>query len=226
MLDAVVFDFDGVIVDTEPIHFQAFLRVLEPLGLSFTWEEYLDRYIGYDDRDAFRAAFESAGRPLLNHSLAELIAEKTRHFMAAVEQGVPSYPGVTDLVNCLSGQIPLALCSGALLCDIEPILSTLGLTECFSVIVSAEQVSQSKPDPQSYRLVLKRLQQTYESRSFDPQRCLAIEDTPAGIDSAQGAGIPVVAVCNSFAPEMLSSASAIVNSLEGLDLKSLEGFLV
>ncbi|NIQ95314.1 MAG: HAD family phosphatase [Desulfuromonadales bacterium] len=225
MLKAVIFDFDGIIADTEPLHYRAFLDVLEPEGLSFSWERYLERYIGFDDRDMFRTVYADHGKELSHRHLSELIGRKTGRFMDAVEDGVAAYPGVVEMIDELGRELPLALCSGALLCDIEPIMNRLGLFDLFAVVVSAEQVRASKPDPESYRLAVRRLQEIFPDGGIIASRCLAIEDTPAGIESALGAGVPTLAVTNSFPEAMLGGAHRIVSSLVDLRLTDLESVL-
>jgi beta-phosphoglucomutase len=221
MLDAVIFDFDGIIVDTEPLHYRAFQEVLVPLGLGYPWEDYLDRYLGFDDRDALREAFRSGGKALAEGYLHRLIIEKGEAFNRIIASGVSPYPGVVDLINSLRGTVPLAICSGALPSDIEPILQQLGISGHFDVVVTAADVPASKPDPASYTLAAARLNHACPDRDISPQSCLAIEDTPAGIASAKGAGLKVLAVTNSYPEEELIGADRAVSSLAGLDLKKL-----
>ena len=220
MLDAVIFDFDGIIVDTEPLHYKAFQEMLVPLGLGYSWEEYLERYLGFDDRDAFREAFRMAGRALAAEELKSLMDGKAQAFLRIISGEVPPYPGVVELIRSISGSLPLALCSGALRGDIDPILAQLGLTGAFDTLVTADEVTASKPDPESYRLAVQRLQELYPGR-IDPARSLAIEDTPAGILSATGAGLRVLAVTNSYPEERLTGACRVVASLAGIDLEAL-----
>jgi HAD superfamily hydrolase (TIGR01509 family) len=214
MLTAVIFDFDGVIVDTEPIHFRAFQEVLRPLGLGYSWEEYLERYIGFDDRDAFREVFKTAGRELDDRMLGDLINGKAEVFERIVQIGVKPYPGVVELVTSLSGVIPLALCSGALARDIRPILDQLAIREAFDVIVTADDVQASKPNPESYLLALERLSAAFPEKRLSPGHCLAIEDTPSGIVSAREAGLRVLAITNSYPAESLTGAVSVIDSLE------------
>jgi beta-phosphoglucomutase len=221
MLDAVIFDFDGIIVDTEPLHYRAFQEVLVPLGLGYPWKDYLDRYLGFDDRDALREAFRSGGKALAEGDLHRLIIEKGEAFNRIIASGVSPYPGVVDLINSLRGTVPLAICSGALPSDIEPILQQLGISGHFDVVVTAADVPASKPDPASYTLAAARLNQACPDRDISPKGCLAIEDTPAGIASAKGAGLKVLAVTNSYPEEELIGADRAVSSLAGLDLKKL-----
>lgn len=220
MIDAVVFDFDGVIVDSEPLHWRSFQQVLSPLGFSFSWEEYLERYVGLDDRGAFRAAFRATGRSLDEARLGELITLKAAAFQQEVAGGVAPYPGVLNLIREAASHFPIALCSGALRSDIHPVLQGLGLQEVFPVIVSAEEVRVSKPDPESYTLAFRRLENLLQA-SLSPSRCMAIEDTPAGIASARAAGFCVLAVTNNFPPQKLGEANHIVSTLEGVDVRYL-----
>lgn len=225
MLKAVFFDFDGIIVDTEPIHFQAFQRVLQPLGLGYTWEEYLEKYIGFDDRDAFREVLSSAGTMLEEGMLADLINRKAEFFEKIVQKGVQPYPGVISLVKEITGKLPIGLCSGALRRDILPILEQFGLQRSFDTIVTADDVQASKPAPDSYILSLKRLTEVFQPSQILPQECIAIEDTPAGISSAVGAGINVLAVTNSYSKQRLAEAMQITDSLANITLEKLRSFL-
>ncbi len=214
--EAVIFDFDGVIVDTEPLHYRSFQRLLEPLGLGFSWQEYTDSYMGFDDRDAFLEAFAAGGRELNLEELHSLIAWKADIFQEVIRDGVTAYPGVVDLIRRLHTEgVPLAISSGALRSDIDPILSILGLQECFKTIVTADDVTKSKPDPECYQLAFDRLCQQH-GQSFPKNFTVAIEDTPAGIISARQAGLQVIAVLNSYPPEKLCEASLLTDSLEAL----------
>ncbi|MDD2900781.1 MAG: HAD family phosphatase [Desulfuromonadaceae bacterium] len=213
---AVIFDFDGVIVDTEPLHYAAFQRTLEPFGLHFTWQEYVETYIGFDDRDAFKHVHSSKEKLLDHSTLHRLIEQKAGFFNEVIRTGVSAYPGVLDLITTLnSKRIPLAICSGALKSDISPILATLGITDFFDVIVTADDVAVSKPDPECYQLAFQRLQSAHQN-SFSIDTTIAIEDTPAGISAAKDAGLMVCAVTNSYPAERLSQATFITDSLSSL----------
>lgn len=214
--EAVIFDFDGVIVDTEPLHYAAFQRTLEPLDLHFSWQEYVETYIGFDDRDAFRHAFSTKGTILYQDTLHRLIEQKASYFEEVVRSGVTVYPGVLDLIHYLgTNKIPLAICSGALRTDIDPILDTLGIANFFDIIVTADDVAVSKPDPECYRLAFERLLSTHQN-SFSKNATIAIEDTPAGISAAKGAGLMVCAVTNSYPANRLEQATFVTDSLASL----------
>jgi beta-phosphoglucomutase len=215
--EAVLFDFDGILVDSEPMHHRAFNEVLDPLGMGFTWQEYVETYMGFDDRDSFREAFRAKGIDLDEANLAKLVAAKSRAFLDGIRSGVTAYPGAVSMIESLrTAGRPLALCSGALLSDIEPILAQLGIPRCFDVIVSADDVRRSKPDPESYALAFRRLSERHATSLTIPARSFAVEDTPAGIRSAKGAGLRVLGVTNSYGPDELSEADWIIDSLENI----------
>jgi beta-phosphoglucomutase len=225
MLKAVIFDFDGVIVDSEPLHYQAFQRVLEPMGLGYSWDEYVVRYMGFDDRDAFHEVFRVHGQPLTEAALLDLIARKAAVFQEVIAGGVAPYPGVVELIQALAGKLPVALCSGALAADIKPILDQLQLAAAFDVMVTADEVEVSKPDPASYILAVQRLQQAFSAHDITPAACVAIEDTPAGIAAAAGAGVQVLAVANSYPAARLTDASLVVDALTQVSLGSLQALV-
>ncbi len=219
MISAVLFDFDGIIVDSEKLHWAAFNAVLAAQGRTISWPEYIETLIGFDDRDAFKHLFpniesrrsdaKADGKTELN----ELITKKAAAFQELLEtDGAAALPGSVELIKNLSGKLPIAICSGALLEDILPILGKLGIEKAFDTIVTADDTHISKPDPAPYRLAAERL---------GVSDGLAIEDTPAGIASAKGAGLKVLAVTNSYEREFLTEADCIVDSLEGLTLDSL-----
>jgi len=215
--EAVLFDFDGILVDTEPMHHRAFNEVLDPLGMEISWKEYVEIYMGFDDRDAFREAFRGKGIDLDDANLAKLVAAKSRAFQNGLRNGVTAYPGAVPLIESLhAAGRPLALCSGALRSDIDPILAQLGVAHCFDVIVSADDVRRSKPDPESYALSFARLSQMYDMLLTAPEKSVAVEDTSAGIRSAKGVGLRVLAVTNSYGAGELAEADWVVGSLENV----------
>jgi beta-phosphoglucomutase len=221
MLNAVIFDFDGIIVDSEPMHFRAFNTILEPLGLGFSWEDYCSLYIGYDDRDAFREAFQAHGKKTCAQDLKKMIAEKAKVFQQLVDDGeARPLPGAIELIESIPVRLPIALCSGALREDIDPIIGNLGIAKAFSVIVTAEDTKKSKPDPAPYRMTCEKL------GLKDPSTAIAIEDTPLGIVSAKRAGLKVLAVTNSYDREYLLEADAVTDSLENITRSSLEDMVL
>lgn len=221
MLSAVIFDFDGVIADSEPTHFRAFNEVLAPHGLEITWEEYEETYIGFDDRDALREVFKAHKKKLPSKELAHLIEEKAAIFQRCIANGeIEPLPGAVELVKSIPVRLPVALCSGALREDIDPIIESMGIANAFSVIVTAEDTKKSKPDPAPYALTIEKL------GIEDPSTAIAIEDTPAGVMSAKGAGLKVLAVSNSFDRDFLMEADAVTDSLENVSRPALENLVL
>ena len=214
---AVIFDFDGVIVDTEPLHYRAFQQILEPLGIGFSWAEYQELFMGFDDRDAFIEAFKVHGREINSTELSILIATKAGIFQDVIRGGVKSYPGVVEVIQSLYAlNVPMAICSGALRSDILPILDTLNIASCFEIIVSADDVAKSKPDPESYCLAFDKVCALWPHSRISARETIAIEDTPAGISAASQAGLQVIAVSNSYPREQLVQATYITDSLADL----------
>src|SRR5690242_10510023 len=127
MLRAVIFDFNGIIVNDEPIHFKLFQRVLGEEGITLTEDIYYARYLGFDDKGAFTAAHQDNGQPLTESKLADLIARKAVFYQEAIRNHVEIFPGVKSLIGELAPKLPLGVASGALRHEIETILSTAGL---------------------------------------------------------------------------------------------------
>ena len=222
MLNAVIFDFDGIIVDSEPMHYRAFQEVLVPVGVEFSWEEYCESYIGFDDRDAFREAFSNRDTNITPEQIAELTKRKARIFQQLVHDGQATpLPGAVELIKSIPRKLPVALCSGALKEDILPILGRLGIENAFRVIVTAEDTDKSKPDPAPYQLALEKL-----GLADAAATTIAIEDTPAGIISAKSAGMKVLAVTNSYDQEFLMEADAVTDSLANVSRITLEDMVL
>ena len=221
MLQAVIFDFDGIIVDSEPWHYKALNTVLEADHIHIEWDLYQDLYIGFDDRDALKTAFKKAHKRLSSKKLAERIAQKATVFEQYANRGeILTLPGAIQLIKSIPIRLPIGLCSGALRSDVEPIITAHRIKENFRSIVTAEDTKKSKPDPAPYQLSLKNLKIT------EPTNSVAIEDTPAGIHSAKAAGMKVLAVTTSFSAEHLTQADAIANSLENVNRKTLEDMIL
>lgn len=216
---AVLFDFDGVIVDSERLHHETMVAAMAGDGPATTWEFYRENLMGLDDRGAFAVLLRRAGVEPAPEKVQELVQRKAALFARHAAAGcVPAFPGAAELVRACAAAGPVGLCSGALRSDIEPVLAALGIAECFAALVTADDVAASKPDPASYRLCVDRLAGTFPGRKLAPAACMAIEDTTDGIASARGAGIPVLAVSTSLPPAALlaAGAAAVVDSLVGL----------
>ena len=220
MLNAVIFDFDGVILDSEGLHFKIFNQVLERYKIFVTWEDYQKRYIGYNDEDALKIIFKNNKKRVNKKIIDELITRKAVLFEESVHNnGAEVFPGVVELIKSIPVKLPIGLCSGALRSDIVPVLKNLKIKRFFKSIVTAEDTKKSKPYPDPYLLSLKNL------NIQDPSKTIAIEDTPAGINSAKEAGMKVLAVTNTFSSGYLYEADAIASSLSEVNRKTLEDLI-
>jgi len=218
-LKAIIFDFNGVIVDDEPLHLELFRKVLQEEMIFLTDEDYHEKYLGFDDRGCFTAVLCDNSRTpdAANEAfIQELIERKAEYYRQAIQERMLLFPGVVDLVRRSAEQYPLAIASGALRDEIEFVLQRGEIRDCFQVIVAAEDVSECKPDPEGY---LKALDQLNASLNTEIQahECLVIEDSLAGIEAAKAAGMRCVAVTNSYSTHELTAADAIVTSLVGFE---------
>lgn len=219
MLRAVIFDFNGTIVNDEPIHFELIKKVLGEEGISLTEESYYARYLGFDDRGAFSCGYRDHDRSLSQEKLTELIQRKAAYYQDAIRNHVTIFPGVKSLVTTLAQNLPLAVASGALRNEIETILTTAGLISHFQTVVSAEDVERGKPEPDAFLKALEALN-ARNGTLIQARECVVIEDSKEGIKGARRACMNCLAVTNSHPAEMLNEAHAVVTSLEnvGLDL--------
>jgi len=210
---AILFDFDGVIVHSEPLHFEAFRAVAAEEKIELTEEEYYRDLIGFDDRGAFRHLFAKHERPLEPKTLLRVLTRKSEAVRGMIEdRKYSALPGVEEFVRGLWRSYPLAICSGALREEIEAMLEGVNLRDCFTVIVAAEDVTIGKPDPQGYLLAMKLLA-VQHGKKFEPADCLIIEDAPTVVSSVRKVGFPVLAVATSYPAENLSEANYVVSSL-------------
>jgi beta-phosphoglucomutase len=220
-LRGVVFDFDGVLVDSEPLHFRALRGTLTDEGIAIDEDEYYARYAAYDDRTAIRLALEQHGTPF-DASRVDRAARRKSTLFDQLLPGIPFFPGARELVRDLAREVPLAIASGALRSEIERILTAGGLRESFRAVVGAEDVVRTKPDPMPYASAVARL--ASEAPGLRPEECVAFEDTMAGIASARAAGLKVIGVTNTYSAEKLGAAHRVVASLAAVaraDLDSL-----
>jgi beta-phosphoglucomutase len=215
MLRAVIFDFNGVIINDEPLHFLMFQKVLREEGVDFTKEDYFGIYLGLDDKGCFAAVLRDRGRPKQPAEIMELVERKAAYYLQELDQHLVLFPGVPECVARLAATFPLSICSGARQHEIEIVLDKSGLTRYFKVIVSADQIHAGKPDPGGYLATLAALRrQTSDLRELKADECLVVEDAPAGIQAAHAAGMRCLAVTNSREPEDLAEAELVVGDLE------------
>lgn len=210
MIQAVFFDFNGVIIDDEPLHMRAFGEALRVEGIEQTEEEYFDS-LGMDDVTFVRAAFERAGRELSDEVLRRIVESEAAKHRALLEKELPLFPGVVTFVKALARHHPLGLVSMAGRDEIDYALERAGLTQHFGVIVSASDVTACKPDPCCYDKALELLNaRRGEAQVIPvvPEECLVIEDSPPGIRSARAAGMRALGVTNTVTEQTLRAAGA------------------
>lgn len=217
---AAIFDFDGVLVDSEPLHYEALRQALLPEGIELSEEEYARFYLAYDDREGARIALERHGIPY-DPERVEGVARRKAAAFEALLPGVGFFPGARELVRALTADVPLAIASGALRREIEAILGAGGLLDAFAAIVGADDVGQGKPHPEPYLTALARLAPLVPG--IVPADCLVFEDSMAGIAAARAAGMRVVAVAHSYPASRLSAAHHVVESLSRLEPAGLRG---
>jgi beta-phosphoglucomutase len=226
VLRAVLFDFNGVLVDDEPLHLEMFQRVLFEEGIALSREDYYARYLGFDDRGCFAAVLEAAGQEPTVPRLMRLITRKASYYQERIRAGgYPFFDGAAELVAeiAASGRM-LGVVSGALREEVEGALRQAGLLDRFKVLVTAEDVTEGKPDPEGYRRALQELNALppLPERLLHPHEVLVIEDSPAGLQAAAEAGLLTLGVAQTYPRGELRQADAVAERLAGLSLAALE----
>jgi beta-phosphoglucomutase len=220
-LHAIVFDFDGVIANSEPLHLKAFQQALAEEGLNLTPAEYYSRYLGYDDVGTFEALARDRGLAMSDRHITALVVRKGEKLQEMLNAGAVLFPGAADFIRTAAAAVPIAIASGALHHEIIEILEPAGLVHFFPVIVASGDTPESKPSPAPYLLAFERLRQQ-TGRPLDPARTVAIEDSRWGLESARGAGLRCVGVTNSYPGGELAGAELVVSGLDTLTLQELD----
>ena len=224
-LKAVLFDFNGVIINDEAIHEHLLEEVLLSENLRFNPDEFRQYALGRSDRSAMIDLCALRGRVLTESAIQSLMQRKLQAYqtrMAAMET-LPIYEGVLEFIDILrSAGCKLAVVSGAMRAEIELVLVKMGVRDSFSAIVAGDEIYSSKPDPEGYLLGFKRLQEQFPELELSLEDCLVIEDSFPGIQAAKAAGIGVVGVANTYPFHMLHRvATWTVDTVLDLDLDRL-----
>ncbi|MGB8507469.1 MAG: HAD family phosphatase [Pyrinomonadaceae bacterium] len=212
MIQAILFDFNGVILDDEPLQLKAYQEVLRGEGITLTEEDYYAS-LGMDDAAFVRASFERAGAELTEEQLAKVIEGKTARHRELIKDELPLFPGIVTFIKALARKYPLGLVSMARRTEIDYTLERAGLARYFAVVVSAEDVHAHKPDPHCYNRALELLngkQSGTQVLSLRPDDCLVIEDAPPGVRAAASAGMRTLGVTNTVGERALRDAGADV----------------
>jgi HAD superfamily hydrolase (TIGR01509 family) len=209
---AVLFDMDGVIVDSEPLHVAAFQATLKEYGCNLTDEQYKQYFAGRTDEAGFKQYFDSRGEAV---ELPVIMDKKAKAYLQLAADRLIPYPGVVEFIRNLAGEkTSLALVTGSLRAEAEVTLKAFGLMGLFKVIIAAEDISQSKPDPEGYLKGAKAL-------GFEPADCIVVEDAPSGVKAACAAGMRCLAVTTTHTKEELKEATSIIDWLKPGCLDSL-----
>jgi beta-phosphoglucomutase len=215
---AIVFDFDGVLADSEPIHFRVYRELLAPSGVTLTKDAYCERYLGFDDEGAFRQMAADFKLLLGDEEIEMLIEAKARRFEEIVSGTNVLYPAAVACVERLGRKWPLGIASGALRADIDLMLKGAHIADRFRFIVSAEDTDETKPAPDPYL-------RAADLHGLPPSACVAIEDSRWGLESARTAGMRTIAVTHTY-PRNALSADRVVDSLDEVTIALVEELTV
>jgi HAD superfamily hydrolase (TIGR01509 family) len=215
---AIVFDFDGVLADSEPLHLRAYQAILEPEGIHLDQKTYCERYLGYDDEGSIRQVVKDYGLLLGDEEIEVLLREKARIFERFVANGDVLYPGAAACVRRLGSEWPLGIASGALRAEIELMLRSARLLDAFRFIVSAGDTDRTKPAPDPYL-------RAAELHGISPEQCVAVEDSHWGLQSAREAGMRTIAISHTYPRHALTGADAVIDSLDELTVEFVRGMI-
>ena len=221
MYEAVIFDFDGVIIDSEPLHYEACCIALQSINLTLSYKEYTAEYLGLTDKEMFPQLVMSKGLFLSAKEIGTLIDKKVESYAHLINSRnkLPFVTGVEEFIveNHKNG-IKMGICTGSCKTELLPVLERFkrgNLTDCFDVIITSEDVQYGKPSPEGYNLCLKRLQ-------VKSHQAIAFEDSPYGIEAALKAGISVIALDTSHSKHHLQNASRLISDFNQLSDKSVK----
>jgi beta-phosphoglucomutase len=204
---AIVFDFDGVLADSEPLHLAAYQEIFAAMGVILTRDEYYANLLGYTDEDVFRIVGAQHGWNWNGGQIAALISQKSEIFERVYASAGVLYPGAAACIERLAAAFPLGIASGALRHEIETVLTGAALVQHFRFIVGAGDTPNSKPSPDPYL-------RAAELHGLDPSECVAIEDSRWGIESAKTAGMKCVGITNTYPASELTTADRVIASLD------------
>ena len=223
MLRAIIFDFDGILVDSEPLIFKLTQQMAMREGWTVTGDDYYVNYLALDDRGVVEHLYQSHGRPVDSKRRDELIAWKFRTYQEIIRDGLPPMRGSVAFVQKVAARFQLAIASGSLRSEIEHLLGKLGLRGKFATLATADDCAQSKPDPEVFLKALARLQElpVFPSSPLTAAECLVIEDAPLGVVAAHAAGMKCLALAHSRPMEELRHADWVHREFVDVDFEEI-----
>jgi beta-phosphoglucomutase len=223
MFRAVIFDFDGVITDSEILHLRAFNKSLVEFGIELTKKEYYQNYLGFSDFDCYKTLVDQGLLRITESQIGEIIRQKSEIFEQLTKTEGRTIEGVHEFLKMLErNNVPMAICSGSLLVEIELMLDEARLRHFFEAIVSAEQVRKGKPHPEGFLLALRKLNEGAVEPEIAADQCIVIEDSHWGLQAGSAAGMHTVAVTNSYDAGQLTMAEKVVDRLSDLTIDDLQ----
>ena len=218
----MIFDFDGVISDSELCHFAAYNKVLASFGVQISQQAYYAEYLGFTDYEVFETVKKRYKTGFKGTAIEQLVGRKAKFFQELIRQTDHLIDGITELVwELKKNNIKIAVNSGAIDADIKIMLAGSAIENSFDVIVSADNVVKGKPEPEGYLLTLERLNAISDS-PVSAKQCVAIEDSRWGIVSAKKAGMHIIAVANSYSAKELKGAEIIIDSIKQLKISDMQ----
>jgi len=223
MLRAIFFDFNGVLVDDEPLHCALFQKTLSERNISLSREDYYQKYLGFDDHDAFAAVLKDRGENPSEELVQALIDTKARYYDQEMKKKDLFVPGAVEFVKKAADHYYLGVVSGALRREITVWLEKGGIKDCFQALVAAEDTDKGKPDPEGYLRALDSLNRDFvpSSEIVLPQECIVLEDSIWGIEAAQKAGMACVALATSYSEVELKTAKAVYKNFSEITPEAL-----
>lgn len=224
MLRAIIFDFNGVILNDEPLHFQSMMETVADVGIRITKEEYWTNYLPLDDVTCLETICRNHSFKLGGEDRLRLLQLKALYYRRLLQNQYPLFPGAAEFIRAAAVRYPLALASGARRDEIEATLQAAGLAHHFRVIAAAEDFVLGKPHPESYLFALQLLNKTLngQARQIQPEECLVIEDSVGGVQGARTAGMMCLALTNTYPEESLYAANRIVSSFHEVRIEELD----
>jgi beta-phosphoglucomutase len=214
-VQAIVFDFDGVLADSEPLHLRVYQELLEPQGIHLDHATYCAKYLGFDDEGVFQQIAADYQLLLGDEEIEMLIVEKARRFEKLVSSGDVLYPSAASCIQRLAAAWPIGIASGALRAEIELMLRGAGLLDRFGFVVSSGDTEHTKPAPDPYL-------RAAALHGVPAAACVAIEDSHWGLQSARAAGMRTIAVTHTYPRESLTDADVVVDSLDEITVELIQ----